>query len=322
MSNRILITGAGGFVGPHLIHALADSSLEAELHAWYLGAASPGIPGASWRTVDVSDPEAITGAIQDTQPTHLIHLAAISNVPESFADPRRTWMINVIGTLNILEAIKRESPHTRVLLVSSSEVYGRAFSIGTALDEQAPTQPMNPYAASKLAGEVLAGPYAQRGLRVIIARPFNHIGPGQGPGFVVPAFAGQLAEISAGSRPPQISVGNLEARRDFLHVRDVVRAYCALLLAFDTLDNGSVFNICSGMPRRIGDLLEDLIRLSGLSVSIEPDPSRMRPSDIPIAVGDAGRLREKTGWCPRIDWTRALQECLDDAKQRVHSPPA
>ena len=320
MSNQVLITGAGGFVGPHLIEALSESSPGAGIFAWYLGAAAPDIPSANWRAVDVSDPQAVSRAIRDTQPTHLVHLAAVSNIPESFSDPRRTWMINVIGTLNILEAVKRESPQTRVLLVSSSEVYGRAFSIGAPLDEQAPTQPMNPYAASKLAAEVLAGPYRQRGLRVIIARPFNHIGPGQSPEFVVPAFAGQLAEISAGSLPPRISVGNLEARRDFLHVADVARAYCGLLGSFDELAKGSVFNICSGVPRRIGDLLEDLIRLSGLSVTIEPDPSRMRPSDIPIAVGDAGKLREHTGWTPAIDWTRALQECLEDAKQRIRSP--
>lgn len=317
MTNRILLTGAAGFVGPHLLGALDTMEPRPELFAWYLGGEHPSGTDASWSQVDILDPESVQASLRAIRPSHLVHLAAISNVAESFANPRATWQVNVIGTLNVLESVKRESPETRVLLVSSSEVYGQSFSRGIPLNEHAETRPMNPYAASKLAAEVLTGPYCQRGMRLLIARPFNHIGPGQAAGFAIPSFANQLAEISLGRRKPHISVGNLEAQRDFLHVADVVGAYRALLIAFDDLPTGSVFNVCSGMPRRVREVLDELIAISGLSVKITQNPGRMRPTDIPAAIGDASRLRECTGWRPAIEWSTALRECLDDAKAQL-----
>lgn len=321
MIRRALITGAAGFVGPHLIEALATMDPRPQTFAWSHGPEAMPEQAVVWSAIDILDPEAVERSIREIRPDYLVHLAAISNVPRSFADPRTTWVVNVIGTLNILEAIKRAKLDTRVLLVSSSEVYGQSFARGVPLDEEAPTHPMNPYAASKLAAEVLTDPYVSHGMRLVIARPFNHIGRGQSPGFAIPSFAGQLAAIATGRQPAVISVGNLDAQRDFLHVTDVVRAYRDLLVAFDSLPVGSIFNVCSGTPRRIGDVLDALVQLSGLTVQIEQDPTRMRPSDIPIAVGDSTRLRRVTGWRPAMTWTATLDDCLRDAAARApHSP--
>jgi GDP-4-dehydro-6-deoxy-D-mannose reductase len=320
MIMRVLVTGGAGFVGRHLLAALAALVPAPERWAWRHGPAQGLDPAVHWGGPDLQDSQAVRRAIALAQPTHLVHLAALSNVAQSFADPRQTYLVNVIGTLNLLEALKRESPRTRILLVSSSEVYGQSFAAGRPLDEGAPTQPLNPYAASKLAAEALAGPYWRQGMAILIARPFNHIGPGQEPGFAVPSFAGQLAEIAAGRRPPRLSVGNLEARRDFLHVADVCAAYCGLLAAFDILPPGGVFNVCSGVARRIGDVLDDLIRLSGLVVELAPDPARLRPSDIPAAVGDCGALRQAIGWRPRVDWRETLSQCLEDWRARLDRP--
>lgn len=314
---RVVVTGAAGFVGRHLIRALGGLDPRPECLGWRYAAGPEDESGAHWSAVDIEDGTAVAQALRDAQPSHLVHLAALSNVADSFADPGRTWRVNAIGTLNVLEAVKRESPDTRVLLVSSSEVYGQSFRAGEALDENAPIRPMNPYAASKAAAEIMTLPYVQRGVRILIARPFNHVGPGQDVGFAIPSFAQQLAEIGAGRRAATLNVGNLDARRDFLDVSDVVAAYLGLLEGFDRLTCGSVFNVCSGIARRIGDVLQEMISLSGLPVEVVPDPSRMRPSDIPVATGNAAALHQTIGWQPQTDWIGTLRRVMDDAMARL-----
>jgi nucleoside-diphosphate-sugar epimerase len=221
-----------------------------------------------------------------------------------------------MGTLNLLQAVKNYSADTRVLYVSSSEVYGATNSAGEAHDETSPLAPGNPYAASKAAADLMAQQYARNGLDVIVARPFNHTGPGQLPSFALPAFAKQIALIESGQQEPVISVGNLEVERDFLDVRDVVAAYSALISASD-VQPGGVYNVCSGEARNLKKVLHRMIEISGTHVEIEVDPEKFRPSDAPVIFGANARLKSLTGWQPSIDWEGTLRDLLDDARRRL-----
>jgi nucleoside-diphosphate-sugar epimerase len=196
-------------------------------------------------------------------------------------------------------------------VISTSEVYGRSFTSGHALDESALLAPRNPYAVSKSAADLLAGQYSETGMKVIRMRPFNHVGPRQSADFVVSAFASQIAEIEKGLREPVLNVGNLEAKRDFLHVKDVVRAYIEVIKGADLIDPGEIFNVCSGTPRAIEDILRDLLAMSSLAISVQHDDSRMRPSDTPLAFGSAERLNSRLGWRPAIPWETTLLDTLE-----------
>ena len=237
-------------------------------------------------------------------------------VPTSFSDPELCWSVNAMGTLNLLEAVKNYSPNTRVLYVSSSEVYGAAINPGTPHKETTRLAPGNPYAASKAATDLMAQQYARNGLNVIVARPFNHAGPGQLSSFALPAFARQIALIERGEQEAVISVGNLDVERDFLDVRDVVSAY-AMLVASSDIEPGCVFNICSGRPRNLKQILVRLIELSGTDVDINVDPEKFRVSDSPSVFGDNSRLSLMTGWRPTIDWDETLRDILDYARDSV-----
>jgi GDP-4-dehydro-6-deoxy-D-mannose reductase len=318
-NHRLLVTGGSGFVGRHLLSAVRERLSHWEISAWHHGGQPPDLPGVHWVGVDLSDQKAVKAGIDSASPTLVVHLAAASNVGGSFADPAGTWSVNLMGTLNLLEALRQKAQEATVILVSSSEVYGRSFKRGEPLGEDAPMQPLNPYAASKAATELLANTYDGQGLGIACVRPFNHIGPGQSDKFAVPAFARQLARIEAGLQAPRLEVGNLEARRDFLDVRDVVDAYLLLLRRLDeTPSSMPTLNLCSGIPRRIGDVLTELMDLSGVEAELVTDPQRMRPSDIPLASGDAGRARELLGWVPRIPWRDTLESVLADWRARVH----
>ncbi len=225
------------------------------------------------------------------------------------------WRVNLLGTLALAEALRRQD----ALLVypSSAEIYGASFRPGRPLDETAAPAPQNTYAATKAAADLALGAMAADGLRVVRLRPFNHTGPGQTEAFVVPAFAAQAARIAAGLQPPVLNVGNLDARRDFHDDRDVCAAYAAALAA--DLAPGTILNLASGTPRRIGDVLAHLLRLAGVAPRIEPDPARMRPSDIPTAAGDAAAARAKLGWAPAIAWETTLRDVLADWSDRVRT---
>jgi len=313
---RILLTGATGFVSPRLLDALRNGPFhDAQFLVWDYRPAA-GVPDPL-TNIDICSAAAVAASVAQFNPTHVVHLAAQSHVPTSFKQPELTWRINVMGTLNLFEALRKHVPQAGILYISSSEVYGRSFQAGEPLDETALLQPQNPYAASKAAADLMAGQYAAQGLRIIRLRPFNHIGPGQREEFVSAAFAAQIARIEAGQQKPVLLVGNLEAQRDFLDVDDVVRAYVLTLERLFDLPSGLVLNICSGVPRKIEDLLSGLIAQASCPITVEVDPARLRPSDTPLAVGVADAAYRCLGWMAEITLEETLAAVLNEWRNTV-----
>jgi len=264
--------------------------------------------------IDLDDPKTIRDALEASRPNAVFHLAAQTFVPESLTSPEATYRANVIGTANVAGAIREYAAaggeRPRLLFTSSAEVYGCREPQEFPLHESLDVRPANPYAASKAAAEaILTGEYRSYGLDVVIARAFNHIGPGQNDRFAVPAFATQLARIARGA-PPLLLVGNVDAARDFLDVRDVVRAYAAL--ARDGKP-GEIYNVCSGAAVTIRDVLRELVSIAYVPVEIREDPARLRPSDVPIFVGSAQKLHDRTGWKPEIALGRSLRDVYEAA---------
>ena len=297
---RILVTGAAGFVGRHLLPAL--------------GAAWPDAEVLTPR-FDLRDPAAVDRGVADASPDACVHLAGIAAIFDANSDPERAWATNLGGTLSLARAIRRHAPHCRLVFAGSSDSYGASFRRGIPLDEEAPLAPLNTYAATKAAADVALCAMAAEGLNVVRVRPFNHTGPGQSASFVVPAFARQLARIAAGKQEPILRTGGLEPRRDFLDVRDVCRAYAMCLNR--GVAPGTLLNIGSGASRRVGDVLDDLLRVSGVTAQAESEAARKRPNDIPVAAGNAGRAAEVLGWTPQIPWETTLRDVLADWTDRV-----
>ena len=307
--SRLLLTGANGFVGKILTNRLQ----QAGFHVIALsGNVAPADSTADEHlSCDIRDAAALAQAVAQAQPEYVVHLAAISHVPTSFKDPLLTWQTNVMGSMNLLEAIKLQAPEAFVLFPSSSEVYGAAFKSAASVDENTPPQPLNPYAASKVAAESAFREYFRQGVKGVIARPFNHIGAQQSADFVTASFARQIALIEAGQQAPVLKVGNLEAVRDFLDVQDVCSAYIELLKLADKPGHPACLNIASGHSRKIREILDLLLSLSTAKIEVELDPERLRPSDIPVAVGNAGLVQATTGWQPQIPLQDTLRELLD-----------
>jgi GDP-4-dehydro-6-deoxy-D-mannose reductase len=301
---RILLTGATGFAGRHLVPRLREAFPSAML--------APD-------RFDLTDAEAVRAHVRRVRPDACVHLAAVSTLAAARQDPGNAWRVNLHGSLGLAAAILAETPDCVLLHASSSEVYGSSFRAGVALDERAAAAPMNAYAATKAAADLALGTMVNEGLRLIRLRPFNHTGPGQSADFVVPAFARQVARIEAGLQPPAMRTGALDPRRDFLDVRDVCAAYIACLQRADGLESGTILNIASGVPRQIGDILRDLLRLAGVTASIEPQQSLLRRGDIPVATGNAGAAHAALDWQPRMPWTETLQNVLDDWRARVRN---
>jgi GDP-4-dehydro-6-deoxy-D-mannose reductase len=293
---RILVTGASGFVGRHLTPRLASAFPDAQL---YLD------------RFDVTDAAMVAHVVAAFAPDACVHLAAVAAIPAARQAPDRAWAVNLHGTLNLARAILRHAPDCFFLHVSSGDIYGRSFLSGKPLDETALLAPMNDYAATKAAADLAIGALVGEGLRAVRLRPFNHTGPGQSPDFVVAAFARQVARIKAGLQPPVVRVGNLEARRDFLDVRDVCGAYVACLRCADSLATGTILNVASGVPRRIGNILRDLLALAGAEAAIETDHRHLRPAEIFCATGDARQLRHLLEWKPEIAWQQTVSDVLD-----------
>ena len=315
---RILLTGADGFAGAWALRQLESRRLpDLEIFAGvhknefsYRGARAIGL--------DVADRARVAEVVQAVKPSVVIHLAAVSTVHEARKDPRRAWEVNLGGTMNLAEALLRHSPQARLIAVSTSEVYGGAASTRTgALDETTALDPLNAYAASKAAADLLIGQMAREGLSAVRIRPFNHTGPGQTENFVIPAFATQIARIEAGLQEPVMRVGNLEARRDFLDVRDVTDAYIDLAFSASPFEPGLVLNLASGTSRRIGEILNELLFLASVDVHVEIDPSRMRASETPFTNADATRIRNLLGWRSRIPWSRTLADVLEFCRNKV-----
>jgi GDP-4-dehydro-6-deoxy-D-mannose reductase len=299
---RILVTGAAGFVGQHLLPALRTACPGAELHT---------------APFEVTDSAAAAAAVATAQPDAVVHLAAIAGISDARLDPGLAWRVNLTGTLNVARAILTQAPACTLLFASSADIYGASFRAGTPLDEGALPAPLNTYAATKAAADLALGAMAAEGLRVVRVRSFNHTGPGQAPGFVVPAFAEQVARIAAGLQPPVLRVGALDPMRDFLDVRDVCAAYALCLVHSDALAPGTVLNVASGQPRRVGDVLAALMKAAGVQAEVVTDAGRLRPTDIPIAAGDAALARRLLGWAPAIPWEQTIADVLADWQTRV-----
>ncbi len=297
----ILVTGADGFVGRHLMVRLAADFPAATLHA---------------AEFDVVDAAAVADAVRTLRPDGCVHLAAVSAIGEARELPERAWAVNLGGTLSLARALLAHAPDCVLLYVSSSDAYGASFAGGAALDEGAALCPMNTYGATKAAADLALGAMAQDGLRVVRLRPFNHTGPGQSEAFVVAAFARQVARVARGLQPPVLQVGALDARRDFLDVRDVVAAY-SRCLSHGSLDRGLVLNLASGVQRRVGDVLDALLALAGVEARVEVEAARVRAMEIPLACGNAARAQAALGWAPAIDWQTTLGDVLWDWMRRV-----
>ena len=245
---RVLVTGAHGFVGRRLTQALA-----ARHPGWRLLTPTGPDGRSNDAPLDVTDPDAVQAYVRDHRPTVVVHLAAVAAVTSATLDPRLAWQVNLDGVLNLVLALQAEAPSAHLLFVSSAEVYGASLDGKGPADESLVLQPVNPYAASKGAADILVRQAAASGLSATVMRPFNHTGPGQSEAFMAPSFAGQIARIEAGLQPPMLSVGSLQDARDFLDVDDVVEAYIAVIDARADLAPGEVFNVASGRALRAGD---------------------------------------------------------------------
>jgi GDP-4-dehydro-6-deoxy-D-mannose reductase len=289
VSGPIFVTGAQGFVGRHLLARLGSNARP-------LG-------------VDVTDAVAVARALAGGAPTALVHLAALSSVGTSWEDAGETWRVNTVGTAIVLEAVRTQAPECRVLVASTGEVYGRAHRVPTPEDE--PLAPRSPYAASKAAAEIACDQARRAGLDDVVARAFQHEGPGRDERFAVGSWAAQIAraeEAGGGT----VRVGDLSAKRDIIDVRDVCRAYELLL---DPSVPAGTYNVAGGRAVEMREVLEILVRLAEAPIEVEPDPARSRPSDLPVVCGDASRIREATGWEPMIPLVQTLTDTLDEARR-------
>jgi GDP-4-dehydro-6-deoxy-D-mannose reductase len=291
VSSAVLVTGAGGFVGTHLSELLGDEVVSLE--------------------ADVTDSEAVAEAVKRTRPRAVVHLAALSWVAQSWREPARVWEANVVGTVNVLEAVRRKQPRARVLFASTGEVYGRADRLPTP--EDVPVAPVSPYAASKAAAEIACGQAREAELDVVVARAFQHEGPGRDERFAVGSWARQLAELELAGGGA-LRVGNLDVERDITDVRDVCRAYQMLL---DPSVEGGTYNVASGRSVRLQEVVDLLVQLARCPVRVELDPERLRPVDIQELCGDASRLERATGWRAQIPLEQTLADALEEARRAV-----
>ncbi len=307
MSHVVLVTGAAGFAGGHLLEHLSGST---ELVAWSRGEAPPDLAAlARWQRVDVLDREQVTAAMHDLRPDWIFHCAGLPHVGESWADTAAPLAVNVLGTHRVIDAAARLNRACRILVTGSAQVYA---SSAEPIDEDHTLAPASPYALSKLAQEQLALREASDSVEVIVARSFNHTGPRQKPAFLAPSVARQIAQIERGEIEPVLKVGNLDPRRDILDVRDAVRAYVELI---NKAKAGTVYNVASGMGRPVRAIVDALVARARVPIRLEQDPARVRASDVPILVGNPRRLREATGWQPEIPFERMVDDLLDYWRQ-------
>lgn len=316
---RILITGVTGFVGSHLAEFLLKQ---------------PGVEVAGlarWQTkidhiehvkekirlyaCDLQDATLVRKVIAEVKPERIFHLAAQSFVPRSLSAPSETLMTNVVGQLNLLESVRELRLPARIHIAGSSEEYGMVKPQELPIKESNPLRPLSPYAVSKVAQDLMGYQYAQSyGLHIVRTRAFNHTGPRRGEVFATSNFAKQIALIEAELQPSVVHVGNLEARRDFTDVRDIVQGYW---LALAQGQPGEVYNLCSGRDYAVGEILDILRGLCRVPVEVQVDMQRLRPSDVPVLRGDGRRFQQATGWQPKIPLPQTLRDLLDYWRDRV-----
>ncbi|MDA0999631.1 MAG: GDP-mannose 4,6-dehydratase [bacterium] len=319
MPERVLITGITGFAGSHLVDYLLTLP-DVEIYGM-----------RRWRSrtehidhlttqvklleCDLRDQTSVNRLVAEVRPEKIFHLAAQSFVPTSWSAPEESLHTNIIGTLHLFEAVRQAGIDPLIQVACSSEEYGKVLPDEVPIKETNPLRPLSPYAVSKVGTDMLAYQYFQSfGMKTIRTRGFNHTGPRRGDVFVCSNFAKQIVEIEKGRREPVIRVGNLEARRDFTDVRDMVRAYW---LSLGRCEPGEVYNISSGTSWRIQEVLDMLLVRSEAKVKVEPDPERMRPSDVQVLEGDNTKFREATGWKPEISFEQTLQDILAYWRERL-----
>ena len=312
---RVLITGAAGFAGRHLASHCA--ALGHEVHALVRPGREPAAPApAAAHGADVADAEAVAAVLRGVRPDRVVHLAGASSVGRSFAEPLATWAVNLGGALGVLEALRREAPGTPVLVVTSGEIHGRVPVGDLPVHEDTPLRPVSPYGASKAAADLAAAQYrAAYGLPAIRVRAFNHVGPGQDPRFVLPNVARQIARAEReGREAVEVRVGNVDTRRDFTDVRDMVRAYALLL---ERGDPDAAYLACTGRSIAVRELIEGLVPLARTRVTFASDEGLRREGEQPDLYGSPARLRADTGWEPEIPLQTTLADTLDWWRERV-----
>ncbi len=315
---KALITGITGFVGSHLAEYLLSEGVEV------FGA-------ARWRSdreniahlegkiklveCDINDASSVKQMLVDIKPDRIYHLAGQSSVAASWNSPSETINTNVVGQINILEAVRSLAPDIRVHIPGSSEEYGYVENKDLPLTETSQLRPLSPYGVSKVAQDLLGYQYFKsHGLQIVRTRAFNHTGPRHADIFVTSSFAKQAAMIEKGIADPVIRTGNLDAKRDYSDVRDIVRGY---VLALEKGEPGDVYNICSGKAVSIKEILDMILSFSSKKITVEQDPSRMRPSDIPVTVGDHSKFSLKTGWKSEIPLEKTLRDIFDYWIERI-----
>ena len=296
---KVLIFGMGGFVGPYLASELQAHGYEvygSDLHAKRIG-------NISVIAADLLNAGSVETVIRDIGPDAIINLAAISSVGQSWGMPQVTMQVNVIGALNILEAARKQQTKLKIMFIGSSEEY---IVSDKPMSENTPLDANNPYGISKITQERFAALYrGQYGLKVYCVRPFNHTGVGQRDSFVLPSFCKQVAEIEKSGRPGVIKVGNLAVRRDFSHVKDIVRAYRMIL---ESKDDTQIYNVGSGKAYGLDELMEYITSLSNQKITVEIDPALVRPVDTPVICCDYSKVKRELGWEPKLTVFNALQE--------------
>lgn len=297
---KVLIFGASGFVGPYLAREFEEHGYEV------VGTDIKETTAMPFKFADILDAGSVERVVRETGPDMIVNLAAISSVGQSWNIPQTTVSVNVIGALNILEAARRLENSPKILFVGSSEEYEASDE---PISEKNPLNANNPYGISKAAQERFAKVYRERfGMKIYCVRPFNHTGPGQSDSFVLPSFCKQVAEIEKSGKPGVIKVGNLSAKRDFSHVKDIVRAYRIIL---ESDDCETVYNVGSGMAHSLSDMLEYILKFSRQEITVEIDPKRFRPVDTPVICCDNTLIREKLRWKPQLSVFDALREMVE-----------
>lgn len=312
------MTGATGFVGKHFIDLLKRK--EAEIYGiCYPDEAEPSQDPSKYRIhkIDIRSEKEVEESIKVSKPDFVLHLAAVSNVGQSWEKRQETFEVNLMGTLNLFEAVRKYASYARILFISSSEVYGSARSNIKPLMETNPVDPVNPYAFTKLTGERLSRFYTRvENLDIVIARSFHHTGPGQSPDFVCSDWANQIARIEKGLESPLIKVGNIENKRDFVDVRDVVKAYFCLIRMGN---KGQVYNVSSNRSISLKKILNILLGYSKVKIDVKIDESKMRRADIPVLIGDYQKIKNEISWVPEIPIEQTLLDLLQYWRDVYHS---
>ncbi|MBN1956499.1 MAG: GDP-mannose 4,6-dehydratase [Anaerolineae bacterium] len=318
---RVLITGVTGLVGSHLADYLLTME-DIEVHGFKRWRSDDRSIAHLYSCVkfhegDIEDTASVGQTIRDLQPQRIYHLAAQSYPSESWDAPIATVNANIIGTVNLLEAVRHFSPASQVHVAGSSAEYGFISPDEVPISEDHPLRPLSPYGVTKVAQELFGLQYEKNyGIPVYVTRSFNHVGPRQGDRCSIQTFCKQMVEAELGRRDPVIHVGNLEPQRDFTDVRDAVRAFWLLL---EKGRSGEVYNLCSGRAVAIQEILDTVLQLGRIQVHVEIDPLRLRPADEPILMGDNTKLRHDTGWAPEIPLKQTVQSILDYWRQRLRA---